>query len=402
MLDRRLGALLALSLALSLPASDTPDADACAIAPPRGADVRIAEEEAIIVWDPATKTEHFIRKAGFQSTTPSFGFLVPTPTTPALGEVPDHLFDSLAEELRPEVRVDTSDHEYELGTLIGDGCLGRGGMKKSAPDTAGAPRSAVRVLQTATVAGFDATTVEADDAGALTAWLAAHGFESTPALTAWLERYVADHWKITAFVVATDEREGTDFSLATRAVKMSFQTERPFYPYREPTPAPPVAPAATDAGRLLRLWFLSDARHAATLADQPWSAEILLARPTGYLPEELTSLAGKNPFVTAFADVSSPRRAIDELYFAPSADQAEVRPPPITVKQPRTTLIPVDAIIVFGLGVFLVVPRRDRTPRRPPRPYAARPGRCAVASVTMSSARSRRVPRDCSAVDSTI
>jgi hypothetical protein len=49
--------------------------------------VRIAEEEAVIVWDPATKTEHFIRRAAFHSTARQFGFLVPT--TPRLTEVSD-------------------------------------------------------------------------------------------------------------------------------------------------------------------------------------------------------------------------------------------------------------------------------------------------------------------------
>ena len=54
---------------------DVRTAAACAAAPPVGHHVLIAEEEALIVWNPATKTEHFIRRAAFRSTARKFGFL---------------------------------------------------------------------------------------------------------------------------------------------------------------------------------------------------------------------------------------------------------------------------------------------------------------------------------------
>ena len=40
----------------------------------------------VILWDAATQTEHFIRRASFKSEAEDFGFLVPTPTQPALNE----------------------------------------------------------------------------------------------------------------------------------------------------------------------------------------------------------------------------------------------------------------------------------------------------------------------------
>ena len=55
----------------------------------------------------------------------------------------------------------------------------------------------MHVIQTAHVAGFDATTVEADEPEALSAWLGKHGYDASPALTAWLAHYVTDLWKIT-------------------------------------------------------------------------------------------------------------------------------------------------------------------------------------------------------------
>lgn len=52
---------------------------ACAPAPRPGQFVRIAEESAIVIWDETTRTQHFIRRATFDTDAPDFGFLVPTP-----------------------------------------------------------------------------------------------------------------------------------------------------------------------------------------------------------------------------------------------------------------------------------------------------------------------------------
>src|SRR5947209_5762901 len=53
---------------------------ACAPAPHAGDEIAIVEESAVIVWDPAAKTEHFIRRATFRGKEGhDFGFLVPTP-----------------------------------------------------------------------------------------------------------------------------------------------------------------------------------------------------------------------------------------------------------------------------------------------------------------------------------
>src|SRR4051812_28697700 len=78
-------------------------ASACAPAPPIGGHVDIADESAIIIWDAAAKTEHFIRRAQFMATVKEFGFLVPTPSRPALADAPDSSFDHLATVTAPRV-----------------------------------------------------------------------------------------------------------------------------------------------------------------------------------------------------------------------------------------------------------------------------------------------------------
>ena len=339
----RLLALAALALVIDIRASD-----ACATAPPRGEEVRIAEEEALIVWDPATKTETFIRRAAFHSTARKFGFLVPTPAVPALSEVSDNVFWSLADAIRPEVKVDRSETKYEVGAFLFEACMK--GASKSDGAKAVTAQSPVRVLQSQSVAGFNATTVEADSATALTEWLGQNGFEQTPQLTKWLERYVTDKWKVTAFVVASDvATDQQRYEVATKAVKMVFPTERPFYPYREPQIEMTVETNAKLAppNRLLRVYFVSNQRYAATLADQPWSAKLLQSAKLE--TQELKELVGAQDRLTVFVDESSPRRGIEELYFTPDADQKVVKQPAIVVKDPDVVKIPLDLIILGAL-----------------------------------------------------
>ena len=371
--------LVALACGVSMLVLAAGEAAACATAPPAGQEVQIADEEAIILWDPATRTEHFIRRAQFRSTARAFGFLVPTPTTPQLGEVGDGVFASMHDRIKPEVR-----HERETQikpfSLLFEACtLTTGGATDEGAMPAGA--DAVRVLATAHVAGFDATTVEADDTGALGAWLTRHGFAVTPALTAWLERYVAQQWKLTAFVVASGETSAQEqYDVATRAVRMSFQTDRPFYPYREPgagaaraASEPPPPPPPED--RLLRVHFLSTERYAATLAGAPWSARVLFAAPIQPGLPELAGLGDHLRTATTFIDDINPRRGIDEIYFAPSPDRTEVRQPPIVITEPNHILIPVD---LLGLGLVIAVlvvrRRRARAALMPSRATAASPG----------------------------
>ena len=346
-----------LLLVLVISVLDVRTSDACATAPPAGEQVRIAEEEALIVWNPTTKIETFIRRAAFRSTARKFGFLVPTPTTPELSEVSDDVFSALTSAIKPPVEY-SAKSEYKLGSLLFDSCAGA--MMKSESQAVTAP-SPVRVLQTASVAGFNATTVEADNAQALTDWLGQNGFAVTPQLTKWLERYVTEKWKVTAFVVATERDNANRYEIATKAVKMTFPTERPFYPYREPEIEMTVETNAklVDSERLLRVYFMSNERYAATLADKPWSAKVLQAHTLDTYSEELKALSAGLTYLTVFVDDSSPRRGVEELYFAPSADKADIKQPTQHLTYPDEVLIPVD-LILLGLLVVIWAVRRAR------------------------------------------
>ncbi|HTJ84197.1 MAG TPA: DUF2330 domain-containing protein, partial [Polyangiaceae bacterium] len=219
-------AALALGFATFVGAAES---SACAPAPREGEVVRIADEEALIVWDAQKRVEHFIRRASFRSSSADFGFLVPTPSKPALDQIDGAVFQELATKLTPRVI------EQPGGTEIAFGCTLWGAAKSvsvAAPEA-----QAVRVLGEQRVAGYDAVILAADDAEALATWLESHGYAKGTALTEWLAPYVASHWVLTAFKIADPNGESGKsdaHAVGTPAVHMTFAAERAFYPYREP------------------------------------------------------------------------------------------------------------------------------------------------------------------------
>src|SRR5687768_10081349 len=77
---------------------------ACCPAPPSGKPVVNADQTVAIIWDAATKTQHFIRQASFKSEADEFGFLVPTPTQPELNESGNDAFPFLSKLTEPETQ----------------------------------------------------------------------------------------------------------------------------------------------------------------------------------------------------------------------------------------------------------------------------------------------------------
>src|SRR5436309_2687127 len=79
--------------------------------------IRIAQESAIIIWDPVKKVEHFIRHATFDTKSPDFGFLVPTPTMPIvpLGEVGNAAFNVMSVWTRPKI---VTRNEYHFDPIL--------------------------------------------------------------------------------------------------------------------------------------------------------------------------------------------------------------------------------------------------------------------------------------------
>src|ERR1022692_3600634 len=112
-------------------------------------------------------------------------------------------------------------------------CCWGGGSKGKTDAMMGAVGSrGVRVLGEQDVGGFKSAILEADNTEDLSNWLKDNGYSSDPELQSWLVPYIANKWKITAFKIAQDPTTGKPAT--TRPVRMSFATDKPFFPYREP------------------------------------------------------------------------------------------------------------------------------------------------------------------------
>src|SRR5579859_562173 len=98
----RIGCILSLSAVFLVLLAVSRPTPACCPAPPSGKPVVNADQTVILLWDPETKTEHFIRRASFKGDADDFGFIVPTPSKPELSESGDAAFPMLQKLTEPE------------------------------------------------------------------------------------------------------------------------------------------------------------------------------------------------------------------------------------------------------------------------------------------------------------
>jgi hypothetical protein len=321
---------------------------ACATAPHEGDSVHVAEESALIVWDAAARTQHFIRRASFETTAKDFGFLVPTPSVPDLAEADDAAFRLLEDLTRIDLQRDAT---------------------RKAP--AAAPKAEVAVLKQVKVAGYDATVLAASDASALDEWLKKNGYPSSPELVDWYKPYIDKGWIITAFKIAQDAGATR---LDSSAVRMSFKTEAPFFPYKEPA----SAGGGQGGGRLLQVFFLGDARPEGKVgADAAWPGRTVWSgQPDTQELDKLWSLArlpGTRPAalqrLTEFRDGSAPCPGNDDLYFAAAPHQSAVPDPRVlaelkTAQRQSTrsaiTIVALILALLAGAVGFFVYRRATR------------------------------------------
>ncbi|MBX3469850.1 MAG: DUF2330 domain-containing protein [Planctomycetes bacterium] len=355
----RLAAVSLASLALVVALAPAARVRACCPAFPPGPDtrVKIAEQEILVAWSAATKTEHFVRRASFASEEAGFGFLVPTPTEPRLAEVGAEVFDRLCEEIEPRIVYEVR-NRYVLGFMLASTPLT---APRMASEGAGFTRSmdelpTVDVLQQTRVAGYDAAVLRADDAAALARWLEDNGYDARPELRAWVEPYVQAKWIVTAFKFA-----GEKGRVGTGSLRMSFQTDRPLFPYRTPTDQ-------RGGGNTLRVFYVGDGRASGGLGDagaKPWAGQVKYASSSPRW--SLTQLLGDavpaadlaaGAWLTAFEDETWPGGE-EDLWFSTDPAGAELIPT-ITVWRERRVLIPAEPFLGALVVGFVVLRRRRR------------------------------------------
>jgi hypothetical protein len=314
-------------------------------------------EQALIVWDEAHHTEHFVRTATFDTTAKSFGFLVPTPSQPTLAEARDEVFSTLEEATRPRTEYVDEWVPEPVGCTAFFLSAARGPM-------VGAAAPAVRVLDEQHVAGLDATVLAASDTAALAEWLRGRGFAMRDALQRWLGVYVQKGWNVVAFRYDRPDLagHGAGDSLHSSAVRITFRADAPVYPFLEPDDAPEVP------GRQLRLYVAADRRLDGLLPDGPsgpWQAKALMAAPVDVPAALASTLPGVELparfWLHEFSDPTT-KRPPSDLVFRPSASTAELRPPPYVV--PNRVSLPIPYELPFVGGAIFLWWRRRRARAR--------------------------------------
>jgi hypothetical protein len=310
-----------------------------------------ADQTVIIIWDAATRTQHFIRKASFQSEADDFGFLVPSPTQPQLEESGNEAFSILDQLTAPPPSL--SPPVFSLGCAA------------SAPSHGGM----VRVVDEKLVAGFNAVVLEARSPEALVAWLKEHGYAYSPAVATWVKPYIEAGWMITALKVAKNAEERDKGRVAASSLRLSFKTDRPLFPYREPD-SKAFAQALGAKQRTLRIYFIGEARYRGELTpDRPWTGKTVWAGKLSAANRKEILQALKLPlttgpsewWLTEFEDAWPYEIAPADVYFWRDREQKAVRRACNT--NPGHTTWPTD-VSLYAIGIALVLPTVTRKPRR--------------------------------------
>lgn len=155
---------------------------------------------------------------------------------------------------------------------------------------------------------------------------------------------------------------------------MSFKTDKPFYPYREPK----TETLAERRARTLWVWFVGNQRMSATIGDgsaTKWQAKmdwsnLLTAEQRQQIATNYKLPVEQIPVrLTEFIDQAAPRPATDELYFAATTDQSVVIPPPIIDEDRWQFPLPLDLILLLLLipATVFFWRKRNRNKFRPAR-----------------------------------
>jgi len=262
-------------------------------------------ENAIIVWDEANKTEHFIRSAHFDGQAENFGFILPVPSAPGAIEVADVRAFQTLESMSPISRILASGRGHSLGS---------GGSK------------GVEVVEQKMVGDYQATVLKATDADAMAGWLSTNGHQMRPAMKPWIKTYTDKGWFFVAF-----RYEGQKGPTATNAVRVSFRADRPHYPYRMPSDT-----FAANHHRKLQLYFVTKGAVKGTYSSgKPWETAAAWTSEIEPINREILEdqlgapgkklLLGPGLTITRFENSPKATNYADDLTFLPDNRSPKAR-----------------------------------------------------------------------------
>jgi hypothetical protein len=263
-----------------------------------GTHPHIDVESAWIVWEPASQREELIVSAQFSQGVEPFTWALPLPSHPDVGSV-------------------DVDLRLTLTKLIA-------AYQRRAPDwvmPSRDNRGPLAAVAFGDQGKVDSVVVQASQPDALPLLLGAPVARRWPVLDAWIERYARQEWEVVGLRLPI---AGPRTQLPN--VRMTFKTERPYYPYREPAWRPDDH--TPGAGRVLRITVITPEQVAwktgvsvPTMSLAWLSFEVAHAELQGAFGGLYASLFDpkKRYWLTSFEDWHEVRVGDDDVTFAQRA-----------------------------------------------------------------------------------
>lgn len=308
---------------------------ACCPVAPLNAHVINTDQSVIILWDKEKQTQHFIRRANFKTDAKDIGFIVPSPSRPQLEESGDIAFDALARLTAPK---------KPQPQPFGFGC---------AAPRAGNIDNGVVVIEQKRVAGYDATVLTARSGDDLVEWLKDNGYPYSPAVAAWAKPYLGGDWHFTALKLVKEQAAIKD--MAASALRISFKTDKPLFPYREPE-STAASKALDNQFRLLRIYFIAEGQYEGKIKGEDWSGKTRwsgdITKHREGLMKALKLPANTGPdtlWLTEIEDFWPYEQAAGDVYFFPVAKQMVIDRDGLLMPHKLDVML----IVMLGLGLLL-------------------------------------------------
>ena len=306
-----------------------------------------ADQTVVMVWDKERQIQHFIRKADFRTDADNIGFLVPSPSRPQLEESGNGAFSELAMITAPE---QSSGGGFPLGCAVA------------------APRHAlaagVTVIEEKLVAGFHATVLTARSGDELVAWLKKNDYAYSPAVADWAKPYLGGDWHFTALKVEKNEPTNGIDTVKAASLRISFKTNSPLFPYREPYSKTSTKNLEV-RHRMLRIYFIADAQYEGKIdgnrlwsGKTVWSGDISQHRKS--LLEKLRLPESTGPskwWLTEIEDQWPYDKATGDVYFSRVAKSATFQ------RKATSQRTQMDASGLFILASFILMKRSAKQKR---------------------------------------
>ncbi len=256
--------------------------------------VALLAKSNMVVWEPASQTEHLVLSLALLSKSSDFDIIIPTPTKPSVAVVGQQPFAAMYSVLHPAPDIDTLIRQG-LPKLTGN---------EPAEDVEPKDRYA-RDLKV--------QTIQASDVVGLTSWMEKMKYKPSDSAKAWLQRYVDRRWYLTAVHV-----KSTYDMFKTDGVRFSFKTDMPY--------CPNYTTNSTWANSVRQeLYVVSPTQLKVMVGKNPWKGQPMTY---SYLGEHSSSVLAKhlkvadksipkNSWLSWAVEVGNNNSASDDLYFVP-------------------------------------------------------------------------------------